>query len=55
MFASREEAEKLAERLEGEHEVVGLRTREITEDDDFGTVVFAEDGTVEPGEAGRGE
>lgn len=49
MLASREEAEELAESLPGEHEVVGLWTREISEAESgmWDTVVFS-DGGVEP-------
>lgn len=54
MFPTREEAEAFAARLEGEHEVVSLWTREITEEDEYNwdTVAFYEGGVVEPvGEA----
>ena len=53
MMASREEAEEYARELGGEHEVVGLWTRELAEDDGYETVVFEEDGSVRPtGEGG---
>jgi hypothetical protein len=50
MLASREEAEAYARGRDGEHEVVGLWTREISEEDGdlWDTVVFNEDGDVEP-------
>lgn len=50
MLASREEAEAYADKLEGEHEVVGLWTREIAEEDDhlWDTVVFDEEGGLAP-------
>ena len=50
MLATREEAEALVGRLEGEHEIVGLWTREITEEDEhlWDTVVFDEEGGLEP-------
>lgn len=50
MLASREEAETYAGKLEGEHEVVGLWTREITEEDAnlWDTVVFDEVGGLAP-------
>lgn len=46
MLSSRGEAEELAGRLEGEHEVVELRTREIGEDDDYSTVLFSDESDV---------
>ena len=46
MFASREEAEDLSERLAGEHRVVELRTREIGEEDDYSTVLFSDESDV---------
>jgi len=55
MLASPEEAEAFARKREGEHEVVGLMTREITEEDEYlwNTVVFDEEGGFEPvGEPG---
>lgn len=50
VLASRMEAEARAQNLDGEHEVVGLYTREISEEDSdrWGTVVFLEDGDVRP-------
>lgn len=54
MLASREEAEAYAAGLEGEHVVVGLWTREITEEDEhlWDTVAFDETGGFHPvGEA----
>lgn len=50
MLATREEAEAFVGRLEGEHEIVGLWTREISEEDEhlWDTVVFDEEGSVEP-------
>lgn len=54
MFASREEAEELAERLGGEHRVVKLRTREIGEDDDYSTVLFSDESDVVVGDRKRG-
>jgi len=50
MLATREEAEAFAAGLEGEHEIVGLWTREITEEDEhlWDTVAFDEKGSVEP-------
>lgn len=50
MLSSREEAEAFAEGLEGEHEVVGLWTREIAEEDGnlWDTVVFDEEGGLAP-------
>jgi hypothetical protein len=54
MLASREEAEAYAAGLEGAHEIVGLWTREITEEDEhlWDTVVFDEEGGLKPaGEA----
>lgn len=54
MLASHEEAEAFAAMLEGEHEIVGLWTREISEEDEhlWDTMVFDEGGGFEPvGEA----
>ena len=54
MLPTHEEAEDLVERLEGEHEVVGLWTRDIAEEDEhlWGTVEFDGGGGVRPvGEA----
>ncbi len=50
MFASREEAETFARGRDGEHEVVGLWTREIAEEDAhlWDTVVFDEEGGFAP-------
>ena len=50
MLATRAEAEAFAAGLEGEHEVVALWTREITEEDEhlWETVVFDEEGSVAP-------
>lgn len=50
MLATREEAEAFADKLEGEHEIVELWTREITEEDGdlWETVEFREGGVVEP-------
>lgn len=55
MLASREEAEAFAREREGEHEVVGLWTRDISEEDGdlWSTVVFDEEGRVEPVSAPR--
>ena len=54
MLATREEAEAFAGGLEGEHEVVGLWTREIDEEEEhlLDTVVFDGEGGFRPiGEA----
>ena len=54
MLATRQEAEAFAAELEGEHEVVGLWTREIDEEDEhiWDTVAFDGEGGFEPaGEA----
>lgn len=50
MLSSREEAEDYARELDGEHEVVELWTRDISEEDGdlWDTVVFNKDGGVEP-------
>lgn len=50
MLATHEEAVALAVRLEGEHEIVGLWTREITEKDEqlWHTVSFDEEGGFKP-------
>lgn len=48
MFSSHEKAEELMERLEGEHQIVELWTRELGEEDDYSTVVFGEAGVVAP-------
>lgn len=50
MLPSREEAEAFSEELEGEHEVAGLWTREIAEEDGYlwDTVVFDEVGGFAP-------
>lgn len=50
MLASRAEAEAFASGREGEHEVVGLWTREIAEEDGnlWDTVVFDEEGGFVP-------
>jgi hypothetical protein len=50
MLATREEAEAFAADLEGEHEIVGLWTREITEEDEhsWDTVAFDEEGGFKP-------
>ena len=50
MLPTREEAEAFAARLEGEHEVVSLWTREITEEEEYlwDTVAFEEGGGVDP-------
>lgn len=50
MFASREEADAFAQGRDGEHELVGLWTREISEEEEdlWGTVLFGEDGVVQP-------
>lgn len=54
MLASREEAEAYARQTEGEHEVVALWTRDVSEEDGdlWEIVVFEEDG-AEP--VGRGD
>ncbi len=57
MLATRQEAEAFAAKLEGEHEVVGLWTREIAEEDEhiWDTVAFDGEGGFEPaGEAPPG-
>jgi hypothetical protein len=54
MLASREEAEAFATSLEGEHQVVGIWTREIAEEDEhlWNTITFDEEGGFQPvGEA----
>lgn len=50
MLPSREEAEAFAEGLEGDHEIVGLWTREIAEEDGplWDTILFEEGGSVTP-------
>ena len=50
MFASREEAEAFMRSCDGEHEVVGLWTREIAEEDAdlWEVVVFDEEGGLLP-------
>lgn len=50
MLASREDAEAYSRGCDGEHEVVGLWTREISEDDShlWDTVVFDEEGGFAP-------
>lgn len=57
MFASQDEAEASVRKRDGEHEVVGLMTREISEEDEhlWNTVVFtseARDGIEPVGEPG---
>jgi hypothetical protein len=54
MLATRQEAGAFTSKLEGEHEVVGLWTREIAEEDEHirDTVAFDGQGGFEPsGEA----
>lgn len=50
MFASREDAEACVRRLNGEHDIVPLWTREIQEEDEhlWGTVAFDGHGGAEP-------
>ena len=50
MLASRDEAEAYTDKLEGEHEVVGLWTREIAEENAglWDTVAFDEEGGFVP-------
>ena len=50
MYAGREEAEAFARGRDGEHEIVGLWTREITEEDAhlWDVVVFDEEGGFAP-------
>lgn len=55
MFASYEEAQTSARERDGEYEVVGLMTREITEEDEhmWNTIIFDEKDGFEPvGEPG---
>lgn len=50
MLPSREEAEAFASKRDGKHEVVGLWTREISEEDEhlWDTIVFNDGGGFEP-------
>ena len=50
MLASRQEAEAFAQRQQGEHEIVALWTREITEEDEhlWNTILFDEKGGPQP-------
>ncbi len=54
MLSTREEAEAFAARLDGDYEIVGLWTREITEEEEhlWNTIAFDDKGGLEPvGEA----
>ena len=50
MLATRQEAEIFAQRQQGEHEIVTLWTREISEEDEhlWNIVLFDEEGSLQP-------